>query len=102
MKPGTSTRKPPSVSTKTPDFIVHSSKIDPVENCDASITKYNNGIRACKGQPIFSEDFNELDSSKWTPEVKFAGEPVSPFYKMSTSHFVNMQHKENSKNTDFH
>ncbi|XP_045462189.1 uncharacterized protein LOC123672218 [Harmonia axyridis] len=79
QKPGTSTRKPPLVTTKTPDFIVHSSTIDPVDNCDASITKYNNGIRACKGQPIFSEDFNELDSSKWTPEVKFAGEPDYEF-----------------------
>ncbi|XP_044766626.1 beta-1,3-glucan-binding protein-like isoform X2 [Coccinella septempunctata] len=83
--PSIPTRKPTQSTTGQPPITRQPPTTRPppttekIKDCDISITSFNSGIRSCKGQLIFSEDFNNMDYAKWNPEIKFAGEPDFEF-----------------------
>lgn len=43
-----------------------------------------NARSACQGELVFEENFNELSDKNWLTEVRFAGEPVSNNYLVTS------------------
>ncbi|KAL3274986.1 hypothetical protein HHI36_019760 [Cryptolaemus montrouzieri] len=75
--PGSPSRpRPTPTPTPTSKF---TPTTEPSYTCEQSSTLYNGGIRTCKGQTIFSEDFNGLDYTKWTVERRFGERPDYEF-----------------------
>ncbi|KAJ8715916.1 hypothetical protein PYW08_013201 [Mythimna loreyi] len=77
------TQKPPSPTpTVTRPTYVPPTPTAPPKQCQASHTVVAGGIPVCRGDLVFSEDFNGSglkDLPSWTAEIRFPEQPDYPF-----------------------